>query len=104
MNWLQIAIGTFFAVGVAILITWSTRRSARVKSNKQPSYCEVKTDRDTLFFNFVFVVFWILMVAPKVDWSFAGEFTGFVFAILFAAVGMVSRFVFRRLGHTNPHE
>jgi hypothetical protein len=97
MKWIPVLIGTLFAFSWPLFMTWWGRRRARLLDTKQPTYAKLKQERDTFFFCFGFLLFWTLMAAPRVDWTFAGEYTGGVVAGAFAITLWIVRWVFWRM-------
>lgn len=103
MDWIAVVVYSMGALGVALYLTWQIRR----KRAKQPTYDELKRDRDALFFAFIFSGFWILMAASRVDWKFFGEpWTGLCIMICFASAYRLARFFFERMDRpkTSPKE
>jgi membrane protein implicated in regulation of membrane protease activity len=99
MQWFAIVIGTVFALLYAVFMTVFTGKMARRKRVKQPSYEELKKRRDALLFWFSFTAFWILVAAPRVNWSYFGEpWTGLFFSVCMMAVLYAARLVFNRRG------
>ena len=96
MHWSRVIVDTAFALSWPVFMSWWRRREVRV-GTKKPTYEELMRDRDTQFFGFGSLLFWTLMAAPHLDWNFAGEYTGGIVAVFFAAVFLLARWVFRWL-------
>jgi hypothetical protein len=94
MKWPPVVIGTIFALLFALYMTAMARR----KKVKQPTYEELKRERDALLFGICFAIFWVWIVAPRVDWSFLGvSWTGLFYSICLWAVYYVARWVLKRM-------
>ncbi|MDD5088249.1 MAG: hypothetical protein PHI18_05565 [bacterium] len=92
MDWLRIIVFSIAALAFAMFMTARIRR----KAAKQLSFHDLKTDRDALFFTYVFAVFWLLMTSFRVNWTFLGEpWTGLFYAVCLGIVYNLVRWILR---------
>lgn len=104
MEWFPIAVGTFFALLTAVIIEVMQERWTRRKKLKQPSYEELKWQRKIFYVWYTFIGFWILMAAPRVNWShFGTPWTGLFFMICLSAFLLAIGFIFRLIGRKKPN-
>jgi hypothetical protein len=112
MFWIDIVIGTLaaFAVGVSSLFieSWPRQQQKIVLSEAElRRLCtELKLQRRILLFWFTFSGFWIFLVAPDVDWTYFGRWTGLFICLgllgIYAIFGLVYRWMQRR--KTTPED
>jgi hypothetical protein len=103
MDWIPVVLGTVSSMTIATVISALMGRTSRREKARSPSYKDLKQQRDVLLFWFTFVGFWILLAAPRVDWSYFGQpWTGLFFMLCLMAVLTVAGSISRRIGRSKP--
>ncbi|HEY3296446.1 MAG TPA: hypothetical protein VGL38_13540 [bacterium] len=102
MKWSHVIIGTVFALSWPVFMTW-WRRKERGQVGKQPTYEELRTERDVLFFDAGFLSFWVFLAAPYIDWTYFGEYTRAYVSITLIVVFVVSRRILHWMDRPRAH-
>ncbi len=90
MQWTVMILGTLFAFLAAVIVLKLSKRL-----EKKMSYEELRRDRDVSVFVLAFVVFWMVIVAWRIDLSFLEYWAGVVYAVGFVLVYSAVRFLYR---------
>jgi predicted ferric reductase len=104
MEWYVVVIVSAVLLLGAIIPVLMQERRTQTKKIEQPSYNELKLQQKIFYVWYFFIGFWILMVAPKVNWTFLGyPWTGLLYAFCLWVVLGIIRFILIRFGRKRPN-